>query len=37
MNLTPYHTKYFAHKLTRRCSSDSAESLPEQLRVRQLI
>jgi SNF2 family DNA or RNA helicase len=27
MNLTPYHTKYFAHELTRRCSSDSAEKL----------
>lgn len=27
MNLTPYHTKYFAHELTKRCSSDSIEKL----------
>jgi SNF2 family DNA or RNA helicase len=27
MNLTPYHAKYFAHELTKRCSSDSAEKL----------
>jgi hypothetical protein len=27
MNLTPYHTKYFAYELTKRCSSDSAEKL----------
>src|SRR5580700_11887990 len=24
---TPYHAKYFAHELTRRCASDSAEKL----------
>jgi SNF2 family DNA or RNA helicase len=27
MNLTDYHAKYFAHELTKRCSSDSAEKL----------
>ena len=27
MNLTSYHAKYFAHELTKRCSSDSAEKL----------
>jgi adenine-specific DNA-methyltransferase len=27
MNLTDYHAKYFAHELTRRCSSDSLEKL----------
>ena len=27
MNLTDYHAKYFAHELTRRCSSDSVEKL----------
>jgi len=27
MNLTPYHAKYFAHELTKRYSSDSAEKL----------
>jgi len=27
MNLTAYHSKYFAHELTKRCSSDSAEKL----------
>src|SRR5712692_9853748 len=27
MNLTDYHAKYFAHELTKRCSSDSAERL----------
>jgi hypothetical protein len=27
MNLTPYEAKYFAHELTRRCASDSAEKL----------
>jgi hypothetical protein len=27
MNLTLYHAKYFAHELTKRCSSDSAEKL----------
>ena len=27
MNLTPYHAKYFAHELTKRCSSDSAGKL----------
>ena len=27
VNLTAYHAKYFAHELTKRCSSDSAEKL----------
>src|SRR5438552_5491077 len=27
MNLTPYHAKYFAYELTRRCASDSDEKL----------
>jgi ERCC4-related helicase len=27
MNLTPYQSKYFAHELTKRCASDSAEKL----------
>jgi SNF2 family DNA or RNA helicase len=27
MNLTPYHAKFFAHELTRRCPSDSVEKL----------
>lgn len=27
MTLTPYHAKYFAHELTKRCSSDSIEKL----------
>lgn len=27
MNLTPYHAKYYAHELTRRCPSDSIEKL----------
>jgi ERCC4-related helicase len=27
MNLTPYQAKYFAHELTKRCASDSAEKL----------
>src|SRR5207245_11803372 len=27
MDLTPYHAKYFAHELTKRCSSDSMEKL----------
>src|SRR6266849_7803942 len=27
MNLTPYQAKYFAHYLTKRCSSDSLEKL----------
>src|SRR3989454_7977362 len=27
MDLTPYHAKYFAHELTKRCSSDSLEKL----------
>lgn len=27
MNLTAYHTKYFAHELTKRCASDSVEKL----------
>ncbi len=27
MDLTPYHAKYFAHELTKRCPSDSLEKL----------
>jgi adenine-specific DNA-methyltransferase len=27
MQLTDYHTKYFAHELTKRCPSDGAEKL----------
>src|ERR1039457_51521 len=27
MNLTPYHARYFAHELTKRCASDSVEKL----------
>ena len=27
MTITPYHAKYFAHELTRRCPSDSLEKL----------
>jgi len=27
MDLTPYHAKYYAHELTKRCSSDSLEKL----------
>jgi superfamily II DNA or RNA helicase len=27
MNLTPYHAKYFAYELTKRCSSDKLEKL----------
>jgi adenine-specific DNA-methyltransferase len=27
MTLTDYHAKYFAHDLTKRCSSDSLEKL----------
>src|SRR5438094_9838591 len=27
MNLTDYHAKYFAHELTKRCSSDNMEKL----------
>jgi SNF2 family DNA or RNA helicase len=27
MDLTDYHAKYFAHELTKRCSSDSLEKL----------
>jgi adenine-specific DNA-methyltransferase len=27
MSLTDYHSKYFAHELTKRCSSDSIEKL----------
>jgi superfamily II DNA or RNA helicase len=27
MQLTPYHAKYLAHELTRRCASDSVEKL----------
>lgn len=27
MDLTPYHAKYYAYELTKRCSSDSIEKL----------
>ncbi len=30
-NLTPYHAKYFAHELTKRCPSDSLEKLASAL------
>jgi hypothetical protein len=29
MNITDYHAKYFAHELTKRCSSDSLEKLAQ--------
>lgn len=31
MNVTPYHAKYFAHELTKRCPSDSIEKLASAL------
>jgi SNF2 family DNA or RNA helicase len=31
MNLTDYHSKYFAYELTKRCSSDSVEKLAASL------
>ena len=31
MNLTPYHAKYFAYELTKRCSSNSLEKLSSTL------
>jgi superfamily II DNA or RNA helicase len=31
LDLTPYHAKYFAHELTKRCPSDSVEKLAEAL------
>ena len=31
MNLTPYHAKYFAYELTRRCSSDNLQKLVSSL------
>jgi adenine-specific DNA-methyltransferase len=31
MHLPDYHAKYFAHKLTKRCASDSLEKLAEAL------
>ena len=31
MNLTPYHAKYFAFELTKRCSSDSLQKLTSSL------
>ena len=31
MDLTPYHAKYFAYELTKRCPSDSIEKLAEAL------
>ncbi len=30
-NITPYHAKYFAHELTKRCASDSLEKLSSTL------
>lgn len=27
MIITPYHAKYFAYELTKRCASDSVEQL----------
>lgn len=30
-DVTPYHAKYFAHELTKRCSSDSVEKLASAL------
>jgi SNF2 family DNA or RNA helicase len=31
MNLTPYHAKYFAFELTKRCPSDSLQKLASSL------
>ena len=31
MPLTDYHAKYYAHELTKRCSSDSLETLTASL------
>ncbi len=31
MQLTPYHAKYFAYELTKRCSSNSLEKLAASL------
>lgn len=31
MNLTDFHSKFFAHELTKRCASDSAEKLASAL------
>lgn len=31
MNLTPYHAKYYAYELTKRCASDSLEKLTSTL------
>lgn len=31
VKITPYHAKYFAHELTKRCSSDSIEKLSSTL------
>src|SRR5256712_13405213 len=31
MDLTPYHAKYFAYELTKRCPSDNIEKLAEAL------
>ncbi|MBM4315292.1 MAG: superfamily II DNA/RNA helicase, SNF2 family, ATP-dependent, partial [Deltaproteobacteria bacterium] len=31
MNITPYHAKYFAFELTKRCSSNSIEKLTASL------
>ena len=36
MNLTDYHTKYFAYELTKRCSSDSMEKLAGAVAVAQV-
>ena len=31
MDLTPYHAKYFAYELTKRCPSDSLQKLTSSL------
>jgi hypothetical protein len=36
VNLTDYHAKYFAHELTKRCSSDSLEKLAGQKQIKAL-
>lgn len=36
MSLTDYHAKYFAHELTKRCSSDSLEKLAGQKQIKVL-
>jgi len=36
LDLTPYHAKYFACELTKRCPSDSLEKLAGQKQVKAL-